>query len=288
MKTLQTTIIVALAFACGILFTKDKPTAAPAGVSPSAVYEKVIASGTIKAGYLVYPPACIKDPNTGKLSGIFVESLEKAAGDLGMKLEWIEASGWGTMIEDIKSGKEDIIGSAVWANSSRGKHAGFSTPLYWSGVCAFVRADDTRFDTDLSKINDPSVKVATIDGEMAELIANADFPSATKVSLPQNSELSLSLENVAVGKADITFAEPFFVNLYLKNNPGKLKNVTPAKPLRVFPNCMILPKTDVALKSMLDTALFEQLNSGFMDKLIQKYAPGLNSVFPSARPYTAQ
>ena len=37
----------------------------------SSVYNKVVSSGTIRACYVVYPPASIKDPNTGKLSGVF-------------------------------------------------------------------------------------------------------------------------------------------------------------------------------------------------------------------------
>lgn len=274
----------------GMLLTACNPQQTKAQVSserPSA-YDRIIKSGVIRAGYLVYPPACLKDPNTGKLSGVHIETLEKAAAAMGFKVEWQEASGWSTMVEDVRSGKVDFIGSAVWANAGRGKVADFAMPLYWSGVCAYVRTDDHRFDGDLSKINDSSIRIATIDGEMAEMIAKADYSKATPVSLPQNSELSLSLENVASGKADVTFAEPLFANLYLKSNPGKLRNITPNKPLRVFPNSMLLPKGDSALKNMLDTALAEQVNSGAVDLLIAKYVSEPGGVFPNALPYRPQ
>ncbi len=267
-----------------LLLTACNPERNGSSSKPTA-YDRVIKSNTITAGYLVYPPACIKDPNSGELSGIHIETMEAVAKSLDLKIEWKEASGWATMIEDVNSGKVDLIGSAVWANATRGKHADFGTPLYWSGVCAFVRSNDNRFDNKISEIDSPSIKLATIDGEMAEMIANTDFPKADRFSLPQNSELSLALENVAISKADVAFAEQYFVGLYSKSNPGKLKNITPDSPLRVFPNCILLPKGDTKLKSMLDTALEEQINSGYVDSLIDKYVGPEGGVFRNARPY---
>src|SRR5436305_11562808 len=88
------------------------------------VYDRVIKSGKIRAAYLSYPPACIKDTTTGKLSGIFVETLEKAADNLGLKVEWTEEVGWGSQIEGLQADRYDIVGSPVWANPTRGKVAG--------------------------------------------------------------------------------------------------------------------------------------------------------------------
>ena len=47
--------------------------------SKQSLYERVIQSGKIRCCYIVYPPDCIKDPNTGKLSGISVEAIELVA-----------------------------------------------------------------------------------------------------------------------------------------------------------------------------------------------------------------
>lgn len=253
-----------------------------------SAYDRVIKSGTITCGYVTYPPGCIKDPNTGKLSGIFVETLEKAAEVMGLKVVWKEEVGWGTMIEGLQGNRYDLIGSPVWANSSRGKLADFTTPLFYSGIGIYVRADDNRFQntpTGLQALNNKDIKISTLDGEMSDIITKADFPNATQVSLPQNSDNSQLLLNVVNKKADITFIEPSIAEDFLKNNPGTIKNIAADKPIRVFPNTMMLKKGETDLQNMLNVALAELINSGYVDRIIDKYDPKGNLFYRVAYPY---
>src|SRR5438270_6559114 len=74
-----------------------------------SLYDHVVSSGKLRCGYVIYNPGCIKDPNTGKLSGIGVEAMEIVAKKLGLRLEWTEEVGWGTMIEGLQSGRYDIV-----------------------------------------------------------------------------------------------------------------------------------------------------------------------------------
>ncbi len=275
-------------FAVALLFMVSCRDGGPqAGATPAkrSTYERVLASGVIKAGYMPYPPGCIKDPNSGRLSGIHVEVLEKAAKAMGFRVEWVEASGWGSIVEDVKSGRVDMIGSPVWANSTRGRLTAFSHALFWSGICAYVRADDTRFDGRLASIDDPKVRIATIDGEMSDIVARSDYPHAARVSLPQNSDNSMILESVAAGRADVVFVEPYIAQLYLRNKPDVLKNITPSSPVRIFPNSMMVPIDDPAFLLMINTALDELANSGEIDRLLLKYVPDRGAFFPNARPY---
>jgi len=55
------------------------------GSKSDSVYDRVIQSGKIRCGYCVYNPGCLKDPATGKLSGIGVDALEVVAKNLGLK-----------------------------------------------------------------------------------------------------------------------------------------------------------------------------------------------------------
>lgn len=251
-------------------------------------YQRVIESGEIKVGYIPYPPGLIKDPNTGKLSGIFYDTLEAAGKSLGLKINWVEEVQWGTMIEGLKTHRYDLIGSPVWNNSQRARVADFTTPLFYSGICAYVRSDDVRFDSNIGAINVKETRIATIDGDTAKVIADNDFPNATQKSLAQMSDVSALLLDVKSGKSDVTFAEPYFVNLFLINNPGALKNITQAQPLRVFANSMMLNKKEPSLKSMLDVALQEQINSGYVASLISKYAGSANAFYLTAQPYRQQ
>jgi polar amino acid transport system substrate-binding protein len=254
-------------------------------VQPAPIYSRILASGKIRCGYVPYPPGLIKDPNTGEISGVFADAIKEAAANLGLKVEWAEEVGWGTMIQGLDSDRYDAICSPVWANSSRSKVADFTVPLFYSGIGAYVRADDTRFASALSKANSSEIRVATIDGEMSEIIASSQFARAQKVSLPQTASDSQLLLNIVDRKADITFVEPYIADLFLKTHPSSIKNLVPDHPVRVFGNTIMIKKGTYDLQSTLDVALGELINSGEIDRLLNQYTNGNKSFYPTALPY---
>ena len=248
------------------------------------VAERILATKTIRVGYIVYPPSLIKDPNTGKLSGIFYDALNQAGANLGLKVDWVAETTGGTMFEDLNAGKFDMIGSPVWQSSPRSTQGDFTIPLMYSVISAWARPSDHRFDNNYDAINSPSVKISIVDGELGQTIAKEEFPNAQIVSLPQTASVSQSFLNISGNKADVSFEELPIAMDYLKNNPGSIKNVNPSNPLRINGNVMVIPKNQPELKEMLDTAIGEELNSGFIDQLIQKYSPG--EFYPIAKPYS--
>ena len=252
--------------------------------STKGTYDKVLASGTIRCGYVPYPPGLIKDPNTGKISGIFPEILEEAAKNLGFKVVWAEEVGWGTMVEGLQNSRYDIIGSPVWPLSTRARVADFTEALYYGGAEAYVRNDDHRFDSDITVLNDAKFKIATIDGEVTEQIAQNDFPKANRVSQPQSTDISLLLLSVADGKADVTFAEPHVAYEFIKKNPGKIRAAQPGNPLRLYPNTLMLKQEDVVLRRVIDNAIAELQNNGYVERVLLKYEPFPGAFYRNAKP----
>ena len=180
-----------------------------------SVYDRVIQAGTIRCAYGVYPPNCIKDPNTGKLSGIGIDAIELVAKKLGLKVEWVEEIVWGTMIEGLETNRYDIVATPVWSNAKRARLADFSKPLFFSPLFAYARNTDNRFNSsDLSKINSDQYKIATLDGATAQVIANEDFAKSRQLSLPEGVDLAQLLVTVSSGKADLTFSQPVEVNRF--------------------------------------------------------------------------
>jgi len=267
-----------------VKLTSEKPINSAASAASQNTLVKAISSGVIRCGYVVYPPGLIKDPNTGKISGIFPEVLEKAAANLGLKVEWTEEVGWGTMVEGLNSGRYDMIGSPVWPTSQRIRVADFTHPIFYGGAEAFVREDDTRFDNGLEILNDPQYKIATTDGEVTDSIAQQDFPKATRVSLPQLTDISQLLLTIADGKADVTFAEPHIAYEFMKNNPGKLKAALPGKPVRLSPNTMMLSQSDFVFRRVIDLAVSELQNNGVVDQILKKYEPFPGAFYRNASP----
>ena len=247
--------------------------------------QKVLANKEIRVGYVVYPPQLIKDPNTGALSGIFHDALEKAASNLGIKVNWVEEVGWGTMIEGLKAGRYDIVGSPVWPNSVRATQADFTIPLTYSVIVLATRANDTRFDKSFDPIDSSNVKISIIDGEIAQSIVKEQFPKVSVVGLPQSADKSQSLLDLTTGKADVSFVEPLEIDRFLKNNPGTIKNAQPNNPIRTYGNVMMLPQGQETLKAMLNVALLEEINNGYIDSLVKKYQTSPNSYYPIAKPF---
>lgn len=278
--------ILAAAITSVALFFFFRPHDAERTAANGDVYARVMSSGVIRCGYVPYPPGLIKDPNTGKVSGVFADTIEQAATALDLKVRWTEEVGWGSMIEGLNADRYDLICSPVWANGSRAKVADFTVPLFYSGIGAYVRANDSRF-TSAEGFNRANVRVATIDGEMSAIIAHQQYPNAATISLPQTSDDAQLLLNVASGKADVTFVEPFVANQYLASHPGSLKNVASDHPLRVFGNTMMLKKGEYRFAAMLDVALSELINSGEIDTLLQRYAGATGGFYPVAQPYGA-
>ncbi|MFA6474788.1 MAG: transporter substrate-binding domain-containing protein [Patescibacteria group bacterium] len=245
----------------------------------------VLDKGEIRAGYVVDPPAMIKDPNTGELSGIFHDALEVAGENLDLKINWVEEAGWGTMIEGLDAGRYDVIVTDLWPNAARAKNIDFTIPLYYSAVGVYTRPDENRF-ADLVDINNPDITVATIDGEMSAFITQSNFPDATVISLPQDTPVSQLLLNVITHKADVTFVQPAIAEEFLANNPGSVKNITKDDPIRSFGNTMGIPKNQAGFESMMNTALEELLNNGKINELIHQYEKYPGSFYPVVKPYT--
>ncbi len=262
----------------------DKP-ATESLKTADTLYDRILKSGTIRAAYTIYPPGCMKDANS-KLVGVFVETLEKAASDLNLTVDWVEEVGWATQIEGLNTGRYDMIGSSVWANPKRARNATLSLSLYYSPLFLYTRSGEKRFDgLPLEKLDEKTVRFSTVDGGTGEVIVKAQFPRASRVALPQMSDFSQSFMDVVHNKADLVIMEPFQARKFLASNPGTIKGIDPSRALRTFGNCYMFKTGEIEFQNMLNVVLTELLSSGYVDELLSKYETYPGSYFRVARPY---
>jgi ABC-type amino acid transport substrate-binding protein len=271
---------------CGLLLSSPV-LAAPETASPASVYDRVMASGTIRCGYINYPPHLIVDPATKKISGISHDIVEEMAALLQLKVEWTEEVGWGSTVEAMRSNRVDAICTSFWQNPVEGRYVAFTIPLFYSAVGAYVRADETRIKPDLGNLDDPKFLISGSDGAVASTIAQQDYPKATLKSLPNMTDETQMLMEVTAGKADIAFIETYLGEKFIKANPGSLKNLVPNKPVRLFGDTFAIPMDDYKFKTMLDSALVQMLYGGRVDKIIKKYEEVPGGIYRVAKPYEA-
>lgn len=256
-------LIAIVALILGVMGLNNKST-------QTSVSDKVIKSGELRIGYIVYPPLLFKDPATGQLSGVSYDLVEAAAKKLNLKTNWVEEVGWGTAIEGLKTGRYDILGTQMWPNSARAREAVFSNAPMNSVLYPYVKTGDTRFNGDLSKLNSNQYSVSAVDGEMATFIAAQDYPQAKLNTLPQASSYAEVFLNIVNNKADITFVEPSAANDFLKTNPGKITRLG-ATPVRTFGNGFAFTRGQDSMVDMWNVALGELIGEGTVQKTLEKY-----------------
>jgi polar amino acid transport system substrate-binding protein len=252
----------------GVTAKVAKPEAARAAKDAA---ERILDTRKMTCGYVVYAPYLMKDPNTGKFSGIFYDLTQKIAEIADFETEWAVETTYGALPEDIRSQKYDIFSGGLWPQVKQAKDVNYSKASFYAGLGIYVRANDYRFDDDYRKLDNPRYRITTIDGEMSQIVQQSDFSNASVLGLPDVSDNSLLAENVATGKADATFIEKAVANLYLLKNPGTLRNLCDERPIRIFENTWAFAHNAPRLKSVIDTAVKEMLYSGFVDKVLAKY-----------------
>ncbi len=281
LKTIGTAVLVVIVAIVTIRMV-DKPQKPQS----TDTYDQILSSGTIRSCYSVYAPYFIKDPNTGAFSGVLYDIVNKVAMNMGLTVDWNVEVTRGEAIQALKSGKCDMVGSGFWGNAARGRVAELSVPVYYNPVDLYVRADDVRFDANYMTINDAQYTFATVDGQTSQAIAQNYFSNAKALSLPDSTSGAELLLSVANGKADMTSSDTATAQLFMKNNPGKLKDVSYGSPVAVYGLNILFSKGELALTSAFNVAITELLNNGYVTRVLQNYEkkyPG--DYYPVALPY---
>lgn len=235
-----------------------------------SAYDRVMKSETIKCGYFIWPPFMEIDINTQEKSGVFYDITEEIGKQLSLKIEWSSEISWDSLFEGYKTGKYDAICGPMFSTPSRARESDFTTEIAYAPTYLYSRADDTRFDNNYEAANDESVKISILEGEYGQILANEIFPKAQKVTAMNLVDGSSQFMDVASSKSDVVLAEPILIDIFMQNNPGKLKRVS-GSAIRLNPIKISVTPDEYRLTRMLDIALENLHDNGFIDKTFNKY-----------------
>lgn len=253
-----------------------------------SVYERVLRTGTIRCGYHSWEPFLRKDINTGEFSGIYYDYMQGLGRILALKIEWVEDIGFGPHVEALKNDRFDMMCAGDFQNGARSRFIDYTTPILYTTLYAYVRVDDARFDTDLTRANNPEIKIASVEGTSPFVVVNHDFPAAQKITHPEAAELTTPLLDVATGKADLTIANVSVAGGFMTKNPGQLRLVPTPYPVRLFGSSLSLRKDEHELRRMIDAATREMVYSGAIAAIVKKYQTLPDEFLPVAKPYQSQ
>ncbi len=237
----------------------------------NAVLDRVTSSGTLRIGYIIAAPYLTKDPQTGQFSGIFYDLGTAIGKQLGVKVEWVEEAGFGTIPTSLSADRYDLY-AGVWMNSDRAKAMSFADAVYYDAVYAYARPSDHRFDNNLNALNSSETKISSQDGELGDTIARETFPNAQRISLPQTAPFDQLMLQVTSNKADIVFISPTVAGEFLKSNPGALRKVSET-PVRIYPATFGVKLGESAFQQLINVTLQGLGSSGEIDKILNQYDP---------------
>jgi ABC-type amino acid transport substrate-binding protein len=269
MKSAQILLVVLLSAAVAFgtaTYTKNE-TSLP--TQKETAFQRVTRTNTLRCGYYIYPQFMERDPNTGAFSGIVFDLVSEMGRQLNFKIEWTEEVGMANIFEGLSMGRYDAVCSIFAINPNRLRAATYTSPYMYLPYLMYSRADDTRFDNAFSKINDPSVKIAYLEGEMGQIVHDQDFPKASSLSLPNLTGFSDVPMQVATGKADICMGEPAEVEAFMAKNPGKIRQIS-GPPIRMQASAFQVALGEHDLRNLLDGTLFSLQTTGFIPRLLEK------------------
>ncbi len=268
MKVSHILLVLVIALVGGALgaYISHTPT-----VKIETAYDRVTSTGTLRCGYAISPPNLVKDPNTQRLSGFDYDVWQQIGARLNLKIEWAEEAGWGNFIEGLRGGRYDAFCASLFPDPARSKFLSMTIPVVYSILYTYVRATDRRFDRDQELLNQPSVTLPVIDGDVSETAFKTRFPSARLLDLPQSSTISDMFLAVTNGKADAMFLDqPMFTALDV-NNHGVLRRLPNAPPALVFANYYGFNIGASALRDSVNIALQGMIDDGALARIAHTY-----------------
>jgi len=262
-------IISILAAAGTSAYLSSKNQNGTAATTEETAFDRITRTNTLRCGYAIATPWMMIDPNTNKVYGVNKDVTEAIAAKIGLKVDWVEETGWGVAEQGLLTHRYDMMCGSVCIDPRRARAATFSTPFLHIPLVAVVRAADHRFDGDIKSINTKDVRVGVKNGHVFEFTANEKFPLAQKVYANDISDDTEFFEMLKTNKIDIAFSGQSTVDLYNEKNPGTVRSLD--EPVRFCNGAFMLPLGDERLKNMIDNAIGEINSSGLITEILGRF-----------------
>lgn len=229
--------------------------------------EKIMKEKTFNIGYIPVPPAVIKDPKTGELSGYFVDSIKLICEQMGVKPNFVEAS-WSTFIAGLQAGQFDLSIATTFATIPRAMAVDFTRPIQYNAYSAIVRKGDTRFKT-LADIDQPGIKIALVQGAAGHEYAKQNFKNAQLITL-STPDLTAPFVEVSAKRADVGIEDSWSTRRYAAAHP-EVVDLFAERPYNVLPIAWAVRKGEPELLGFINTAIEYLRVNGRLEQFAAKY-----------------
>jgi len=230
--------------------------------------QKVLRTGKLHAGYLVFSPTIIRDANTKKLSGFFIDMIEFIAKNLKVKVVYHE-----TTLKDfaagLNSGQYDLSICPTYRTISRATAVAFTKPIFYLGNGAVVRKENLSKFNKETDFNQENIKIAVLQGQGIHEYAKVHFPKA-QLLVVAGSDLTAPLMEVTVGRAHVGFCNYLDVERYAAQQPSVV-NIYKDDPIEMIPLGWATRPMDLEWLNFINTAIDYMESTGRIAAWEKKY-----------------
>lgn len=235
------------------------PAAAECEAMGSALH-RVLDTGELRVGYVVYPPTVFRDPHSGELTGYFVDAITFIAQTMDSEAQFFEAE-WSTILAGVQSGDYDVSIAATFRTIPRATRVAFTRPIISIGDGMVVTRGDSRFES-LKDFNARGVTIAVVEGTSSQEFAGREFPEAT-LSVLSTSNMRRPLEEVLAGRADAGISDAPSTAQFTKEHP-EVVDLFEDEPFEVTTVGWAVCQGDSRWLAFLNTALDYMESTGRM------------------------
>ena len=236
---------------CKQCATSAKPDGQTNPSKQASTLEKVKKTGVLHVGYIVYPPTVQKEPNSGAVTGHYIDTVEEIAKQLGVKVEYHEAE-WGTFVAGLESGQFDLSIAATYRTIPRAKEVAFTCPLMYVGNSVIVKANETRF-SGIADFNREDITIAVTQGEQGHEYAKLNLPKA-QLKVLSASDQSMAFTEVSVGRADAALGDSWACKQFAVRHP-EVKDLLAENPYNLTPVGWAVRYDDLEWLEFINTSL---------------------------------
>jgi ABC-type amino acid transport substrate-binding protein len=194
--------------------TPHTNAAPPSGTSTLSEIQK---RGELRIGYHVEPPTIVKDPVTGELGGSFIHAIRQIAAGMHVKPVFVEVD-LGNFVAGLQNHLYDVSLGPTFKTIPRAQAVAFTNSIYYLGYTGVVRKGAAAKYREEAMIDAPGVRVAVKSGSPIEQYVRDNFKKATIVAI-DGADLSVPLQAVSAGKAEVGLMNEHTVEFYVRDHP---------------------------------------------------------------------
>lgn len=278
-------ILIALAVQNTVIAPKGSDVAA---TQQETTLARVMRTKKLRCAYWLWPNLIERNPNTGAMSGAFVDIINEVGKALGAEIVWQQEAGFDDFITLANSDKVDAACGPFIPGPFLRPLAHFTAPVLYADFDIYVRTGDKRFNASKDELNKKETNLLSLEGTGGHYFAVNMFPNATQKTLPGVLGAGQPLLDVKSGKADATVAEQLTATRFLDNNQNSLVKLRwNNKALITLTHTPFVTKVDdMAWANTLDKIIADLIDFGVVEQILTKNGLIAGKHYhPVARPY---